>query len=440
MKLFSLKASVLFIFLGCLTSNLFAFMFVSPQHEYYPLVQKIIFAPEGEDDDALQRLQVGNEKEETIKRILIVMRKMEKYAKQPNGYEAYNATYDDYCKLVAEAYGKYPDDAVIVTLFACVVLYDIPGKYIFHDTRDCRFQDRNKYTAIIGNLVPLLGEKERIPRIVNTLWLVFKFLESNRDGNDYSISTDFTQIYAMLGIFGEKDDNSNLLAIKNYWGSQVDLSYITTPRKRQELEKAREWMQIPGNKDKATAIWKTFLARAMADHAKRMELARRIRLEAQASAVAEEKKAATKQAPPAEALVDEQLQKKLDELKTKQKWSMVEVEIYFSGLMKFSRQLKGNADLPNKEELKALYQDSDEVEMLNLWYKYCLPRSFEEVLESIDRRKDWEKDSRLVLLKLVCARNAKRSKEEQLELVEILIKLEPNQPRFQHLKEMLEEK
>ena len=123
----------------------------------------------------------------------------------------------------------------------------------------------------------------------------------------------------------------------------------------------------------------------------------------------------------------------LAELESHRQWSLQALELYFGKLSDFRKQLRGNADLPNLDKVKAVNGDYEAV-VLNLWYKYDITRQYQDVYDAIGGVSGWEKDVRLVFLKLLCGHRLSIAKEEMLKLCDILIALEPDNPRFKHVK------
>lgn len=123
----------------------------------------------------------------------------------------------------------------------------------------------------------------------------------------------------------------------------------------------------------------------------------------------------------------------LKELETKRKWELLAIELLVNKASSFRKALKRSSDLPNLEKVKTVQTES-EAAILNLWYKYGIHRSYQEIYDAIDKTPAWEKDSRLVFLRLLCGRRLNIGKTELLKLCEMLIALEPNNQRFKHLK------
>ena len=121
----------------------------------------------------------------------------------------------------------------------------------------------------------------------------------------------------------------------------------------------------------------------------------------------------------------------LAELESGRDWNLQTVELYFNKLADFRKQLKDSADLPNLDKVETA-GSAGEAAMLNLWYKCAISRKYQEAYEAVGQLPDWEKDARLVFLRLLCGRKLSVEKEEMLRLCDILIGLDPDNPRYRH--------
>lgn len=120
-------------------------------------------------------------------------------------------------------------------------------------------------------------------------------------------------------------------------------------------------------------------------------------------------------------------------LETKHKLELVAIEILMGKIGSFRKELMGSPNLPNLEQVKVAQTES-EAAILNLWYKYSVHRSYQEIYVAVGKTAAWEKDTGLVFLRLLCGRRLYTEKAELLKLCDTLIALEPNNQRFKQLK------
>ena len=122
----------------------------------------------------------------------------------------------------------------------------------------------------------------------------------------------------------------------------------------------------------------------------------------------------------------------LGSLEKKHKMDFVEIQSFFGNRLRaFMSELKDKPDLPNLEKIKESNSEREAI-VLNLWYKFTVHGKTQEVYDAVAMTDGWEAESRLVALRMICARDLKRPKEELVALCDALVKLEPNNQFFRH--------
>ncbi|MBQ6470364.1 MAG: hypothetical protein IJJ33_00140 [Victivallales bacterium] len=132
----------------------------------------------------------------------------------------------------------------------------------------------------------------------------------------------------------------------------------------------------------------------------------------------------------------EEVLRKMEKIR---KWDTMGLEICMSALHRFAKELEGKADLPNLAALRKRNSERD-CQVLNLWYRFTIGRQRQEVYDAIERIPEWRKDARLVYLKVIAGDKLNRDKRELLELCDLLLKLEPNNGKFPHMRLIIEMK
>ncbi len=425
----------LLVALCCFQMRAIAVILVSPQHPYYPLVEKYILNGDQKDAET-EEISEDDKLEECIRKVFIIRRKLSSHSLSKEDYRDYMKVYSVYARIVHDAYVRYPQDALLNTLYAEIV-FNSPGKRYKYakDTESDYGSLGNRYSDIIHNLLPFIKEDNKVPRINYTLWSFFGFLKANlpvtrfyskeikdEDGKITIVATgpedkdavmnvdDRTEIYRLMGITSNEDEEGILNLLETYWASKVDISYIDTEWRRKRIEEARDFIATGDNEAKAERQWKTFV-----------------------EAVENSQSQRGRNPKPFAAERKTGLELLLAGFEAKRRITLDELEFCFGQMLRpYADELKDSPDLPNLDRIRERNSEGEAV-VLNLWYKFAVHDSRQEVYDGVGAMDGWEGDSRLVFLRLVCARDLKHDKGELKGLADMLVKLEPKSERFRHL-------
>ncbi len=369
--------------------------------------------------------------EDCIRKVFIIRRKLSNHSTKDEDRQDYLQIFDVYAKIVYDAYIKYPNDALLNSLYAEVVL-DIRHNYKYTD-------DNNRFSDIIYNMLPFIQENNDVPRVALTMFFLFDFLEINlpntcfytryvktatnayyenvsKDDKDALVcNSPYTHIYRLFGITSNQDEKGVLTLLKNYWASKINPTDIDTPGIKKEAIEAHNFIKIEGNSSKAEKAWQMVMDAVINDHEKHAN-----------------NNPQNKSIKPVLKMQPKVVNDNLAELETNHKMDFVEIQSFFGNRLRaFKNELKDKPDLPNIDKIKASNSEW-EATVLNLWYKFSIHGRTQDVYDAVGATNGWEKESRLVALRMICARELNRPKEEVVELCDALVKLEPNNQIYRH--------
>ena len=133
------------------------------------------------------------------------------------------------------------------------------------------------------------------------------------------------------------------------------------------------------------------------------------------------------------------LQAFLGDIQKKKEWKTADVMELVPQLQMYGEELVNYKHLPNQEALKDKFPDDHTVQILDLYYRYAVHRSFQTVAKDIEKMNGWNDDARLVVLAASCARHLDGSNlAKQLELGRRLVELEPKNRQFRQSLEWVE--
>ncbi|MGN0878939.1 MAG: hypothetical protein ACI4WT_05745 [Oligosphaeraceae bacterium] len=434
------KTSIcLFLAICAFCIKLPADVLVSSSHPYYPLVSQYLLNEESKDAK-IEEISKDDKLEDCIRKILIIRRKLACHSKKAEAYQGYLQVYDVYARIVHDAYVKYPNDALLNVLYAKVVQR---GKYYYTD-------EHNRFSDIIYYMLPFIEKNSEMPCVASTMFYFFDFLKANlpysifymryvkisgnggyyekanKDDKDAVLfESSFSRIYNLMGITSNNDENGTLMLLTNYWANKINPADIENPSFRKKVIEAHGFMKSAEKFSKAQKAWLKLMDAVINDHTKATNVHQRIEAAVNVNRLNGSVK-------PVLAVRPKGLEENLAELEQKHKMDYVEIQSFFGNRLRaFRNKLKDMPDLPNLEKIKEANSATEAV-VLNLWYKFAIHEKTREVYDAIGATEDWEQESRLVMLRMICARDLKLPRQELIDLCDALVKLEPKNQMYRH--------
>ena len=419
--------------------KLSADVLVTPSHPYYPLVCQYLLNEDSKDAKT-EEISQDDKLEDCIRKILIIRRELTSHSTKEKGDLGYLKVYDVYARIVHDAYVKYPNDALLNVLYAKVVQR---GKYYYTD-------ELNRFSDIIYYMLPFIEKKNEMPCVTSTMFYFFDFLKvnlpysifymryvkisenggyyekANKDDKDAMLfESSFSRIYNLMGITSNNDENGTLILLTNYWASKINPADIDNPSFKKRVIEAHEFMKNKEKFSKAKKAWLKLMDAVVREHTKATSIHHRT----EAVAKANQRNGAVK---PVLTVRPKGLEENLAELEQNHKMDYVEIQSFFGNRLRaFRNKLKDMPDLPNLEKIKEANSATEAV-VLNLWYKFAIHGKTREVYDAIGETDGWEKESRLVMLRMICARDLKHPRQELIDLCDALVKLEPKNQMYRH--------
>lgn len=412
---------------------------VTSSHPYYPLVSQYLLSEESKDAKT-EEISKDDKLEDCIRKVLIIRRKLTSHSQKEEDYQDYLKVYDVYARIVHDAFVKYPNDALLNVFYAKVVQR---GKYNYTD-------EHNRFSDIIYYMLPFIEKNSEMPCIASTMFHFFDILKVNLPHSSFYMryvrtsendayyekankddkgavpfESSYTHIYNLMGITSNNDENGVLMLLTNYWASKINPADVDIPSIKKKVIDAHEFIKNEENYNRAKNAWQKVMDAVIKEHAKETNANQQI----EAVTNANQRNGAVK---PVLVVRPKGLEETLSELEKKHRMDYVEIQSFFGHRLKaFMNELKDMPDLPNLEKIKEANSATEAV-VLNLWYKFAIHGKTQEVYDVIGTTDGWEKESRLVMLRMICARDLKHPKEELVELCDALVKLEPNNQIYRH--------
>lgn len=321
-----------------------------------------------------------------------------------------------YDRNVIEAYELYPGNPVINVLYANTLFF--------------KFNDR--LAEVICILASVVQEAPAVPALAREFNQIF----SSYIDNWSLMSSTQRHLKYLHEIFGASDLQqlkNDIELLGNYWGALVNLEYEDAESRKYYQNCARKMAEL-GGREKALAVWKKVLCNSFAHEARKKATIRQdIGNEAQVAPTQVQVNSKKKTAKEEEVAA---ILKEMEE--NRSPLDMNWLECYVTCFRIYRIQLQDQPDLPNLDALKRIYTNPDDALILNLWYKMAVHGAAKDVMEQLQNFPNWEKDERLVYLKLHCLRELKADKKTMLPLVEKLIQINPGSKMYKHLKLSIE--
>ncbi len=350
------------------------------------------------------QVKENNSLEEVFEKIIISERLM---IKETNADTL--SFYVSNCRLASKL---FPGNAALISYYAYAIYY---------------YQANPGTAEAITLLCPYIQELQSTPGISRNIWAILRHYLLNI----HIVDTD-PFMYKALDSKNKNDYEEKLTILCNYWASKIAPQY-STRWTDQAVNTATEKM-ANGGKEKALAIWQSFVKKMYATQVEYDAYDQRIiKNQIEAKAYNERKEAMLKKE-------DERFEKVLKTFDTLliPPNPLEKIELLLSQNAIFRKKFKKYANIPNYGQLKLRYKNSNEAEILNIAFQSYILEDFEKCIKEINKMNNNNSDLRLLSVKVYCMQRLGYFGTALIVELNKILKIDPENRRVFMLKKMLE--